>query len=235
MSRSTLTTHTNITNHKTAGRGGKKIDKIFVHHMAGNLTVQQCGNVFRSAQASAHYGVNGKNVGCYVDEKDTAWHCGNFKYNQRSIRKLARIRQDHRDCHRTHRRHLQEERHQGAEVHRRSLREPVHALLGLQHCLPGTVSQEEVRLHRERGQQDPGGQVGAVPCESLRIGSLHTQGSRDKLQDERVHQAGRLHHCPDKRELGQAEVRRRMDLSQIRHYAIGVRRARYFHFPLTIS
>ena len=85
MSRSTLTTYTNITNHKSAGRGGKKIDKIFVHHMAGNLTVQQCGNVFRSAQASAHYGVNGKNVGCYVDEKDTAWHCGNFKYNQRSI------------------------------------------------------------------------------------------------------------------------------------------------------
>ncbi len=85
MSRSALTTYVSITKHKSAGRGSKKIDKIFVHHMAGNLTVQQCGSVFHSAQASAHYGVNGKNIGCYVDEKDTAWHCGNFSYNQRSI------------------------------------------------------------------------------------------------------------------------------------------------------
>ncbi len=85
MSRSALTTYVSITKHKSAGRGSKKIDKIFVHHMAGNLTVQQCGSVFHSAQASAHYGVNGKNVGCYVNEEDTAWHCGNFSYNQRSI------------------------------------------------------------------------------------------------------------------------------------------------------
>ena len=85
MSRSALTTYVSITKHKSTGRGSKKIDKIFVHHMAGNLTVQQCGSVFHSAQASAHYGVNGKNVGCYVNEEDTAWHCGNFSYNQRSI------------------------------------------------------------------------------------------------------------------------------------------------------
>lgn len=85
MSRSAMTTYVSITKHKSSGRGNKKIDKIFVHHMAGNLTVQQCGSVFHSAQASAHYGVNGKNIGCYVDEKDTAWHCGNFSYNQRSI------------------------------------------------------------------------------------------------------------------------------------------------------
>lgn len=26
-----------------------------------------------------------KNIGCYVDESDTAWHCGNRSYNQRSI------------------------------------------------------------------------------------------------------------------------------------------------------
>lgn len=41
--------------------------------------------MFKQNQTSAHYGVNGKNIGCYVDEKDTAWHCGNFSYNQRSI------------------------------------------------------------------------------------------------------------------------------------------------------
>lgn len=85
MSKSSLVTYTDITSHKSKGRGGKKVDKIFVHHMAGNLTVKQCGNVFRNNAASAHYGVNGKNIGCYVDEADTAWHCGNFSYNLRSI------------------------------------------------------------------------------------------------------------------------------------------------------
>ena len=85
MSNSSLVTYTRIVGNKDKGRGGKKIDKIFVHHMAGNLTVQQCGNVFNSRPASAHYGVNGKSIGQYVDEADTAWHCGNYSYNKRSI------------------------------------------------------------------------------------------------------------------------------------------------------
>ena len=85
MSNSSLVTYVHITKHKNSGRGGKKIEKIFVHHMAGNLTVRQCGSVFDNRQASAHYGVNGTAIGQYVDEKDTAWHCGNFKMNQKSI------------------------------------------------------------------------------------------------------------------------------------------------------
>lgn len=85
MSNSSLVTYRHIVTNKTIGRGGNKIAKIFVHHMAGNLTVKQCGSVFDNRQASAHYGVNGFAIGQYVDEKDTAWHCGNFKWNQRSI------------------------------------------------------------------------------------------------------------------------------------------------------
>lgn len=85
MSKSTLATYTDISEHKSTGRGTQKIDKIFVHHMAGNLTVKQCGNVFHDKAVSAHYGVNGSNIGYYVDESDTAWHCGNFRMNQRSI------------------------------------------------------------------------------------------------------------------------------------------------------
>lgn len=85
MSNSSLVTYRHITKHKNSGRGGHKIEKIFVHHMAGVLTVQQCGNVFNTRPASAHYGVSGKAIGQYVDEKDTAWHCGNFAWNQRSI------------------------------------------------------------------------------------------------------------------------------------------------------
>lgn len=85
MSNSGLVTYTRIVKHKDKGRGGNKIQKIFVHHMAGNLSVKQCGSVFDNRQASAHYGVNGGGIGQYVDESDTAWHCGNWKWNQRSI------------------------------------------------------------------------------------------------------------------------------------------------------
>ena len=72
MSNSSLVTYKKIVSNKTPGRGGKKIDKIFLHHMAGSLTVKQCGNVFATRAASAHYGVNGSQIGQYVDEKDTA-------------------------------------------------------------------------------------------------------------------------------------------------------------------
>lgn len=85
MSNSSLVTYRHITKHRDSGRGGHKIEKIFVHHMAGVLSVKQCGNVFNTRPASAHYGVSGTAIGQYVDEKDTAWHCGNYKWNQRSV------------------------------------------------------------------------------------------------------------------------------------------------------
>lgn len=91
MSQSKLVNVTILTNHigypdGKHGRGGAKIDKIFVHHMAGILTAKQCGNVFKSRPASAHYGIgsDGK-IGQYVKEEDTAWHCASKAYNQRSI------------------------------------------------------------------------------------------------------------------------------------------------------
>lgn len=85
MSNSSLVTYKHICRHYDKGREGRKISKIFVHHMAGNLTVKQCGNVFDNRPASAHYGVNGKAIGLYVNEGDTAWHCGNWGWNTRSI------------------------------------------------------------------------------------------------------------------------------------------------------
>lgn len=70
-----------------SGRG-RKVDTIFVHHMAGVLTAAQCGSIFAKAGrgGSAHYGIgsDGK-IGLYVNESDTAWHCGNWPWNQRSI------------------------------------------------------------------------------------------------------------------------------------------------------
>ena len=57
-----------------------KITKIVIHHMAGNLTVETCGNGFSnpSRQASSNYGIgtDGR-VGLYVEECNRAWTSGN--------------------------------------------------------------------------------------------------------------------------------------------------------------
>jgi hypothetical protein len=54
----------------------KKNKKITIHHMAGNLTVERCGDIFanKNRQASSNYGIgtDGR-VGLYVDESNRAW------------------------------------------------------------------------------------------------------------------------------------------------------------------
>ena len=72
--------------HYTAGRGGHAIDKVVVHHNAGNLTTRGCWNVWQTREASAHYQVeeSGK-IGQLVWDRDIAWHAGNWHANQTSI------------------------------------------------------------------------------------------------------------------------------------------------------
>ena len=73
MSNSKLVSYTKISPHRTSPRNDK-IRKITIHHMAGNLSVETCGNVFQSRQASANYGIGSDGrVGQYVDEADRAW------------------------------------------------------------------------------------------------------------------------------------------------------------------
>lgn len=75
MSNSKLVNYVKISPNRTSPRRNK-IKKITIHHMAGNLSVETCGNVFApsSRRASANYGIdsNGR-VGMYVEEKDRAW------------------------------------------------------------------------------------------------------------------------------------------------------------------
>lgn len=50
------------------------IDKITIHHMAGNLSIETCGNVFQDREASSNYGIGSDGrVGMYVEEKHRAW------------------------------------------------------------------------------------------------------------------------------------------------------------------
>ena len=75
-----------LNKHYSEGRGGKSIDKIVAHYNAGNLTCEGCYSVWQDRAASAHYQVesNGR-VGQLVWDRDTAWHCGVFDQNQRSL------------------------------------------------------------------------------------------------------------------------------------------------------
>ncbi len=66
----------------------RRIDKITIHHMAGNLTAEQCGEVFanRSRQASSNYGVDSSGrVGLYVLEENRSWASSSPSNDNRAV------------------------------------------------------------------------------------------------------------------------------------------------------
>ena len=73
--KSSLVNYTRISPNSNNPRS-EFIKKITIHHMAGNMTVEQCGAEFAtiSRQGSSNYGIdsNGR-VGMYVEEKNRAW------------------------------------------------------------------------------------------------------------------------------------------------------------------
>lgn len=85
MSNSGLVVYTKISPHKTSPRTGK-IDKITIHHMAGNASIETCGRVFQSRRASANYGIgtDGR-IAMYVEEKDRAWTSSNTANDDRAV------------------------------------------------------------------------------------------------------------------------------------------------------
>jgi len=69
------------------GRRGITITDITIHHAAGNITVPNLGTMWQRVglQVSSHYGINGKDIGQYVLEADTAFTNGNQDSNLRSV------------------------------------------------------------------------------------------------------------------------------------------------------
>lgn len=85
MSNSSLVDYIKMSPHYDS-REGTPITDITIHHMAGNLTVYQCGEVFQTREASAHYGIDGEGrIGQYVDEKYASWANANAASNRRSV------------------------------------------------------------------------------------------------------------------------------------------------------
>lgn len=87
MSNSPLVNYVHISPNKTSPRN-HRIDTITIHHMAGNLSVEACGNVFAptSRQASSNYGIGSDGrIGMYVEEKDRSWCSSSGANDNRAI------------------------------------------------------------------------------------------------------------------------------------------------------
>lgn len=87
MSNSSLVSYTKISPNKTSPRN-HAIDTITIHCMAGNLSVETCGNVFAptSRQASSNYGIGSDGrIAMYVEEKDRSWCSSNAANDHRAV------------------------------------------------------------------------------------------------------------------------------------------------------
>lgn len=86
MSNSNLVDFTKLSPNFTRRTGS--IRKITIHHMAGNLSVETCGNVFANPQreASSNYGIgtDGR-VGLYVEECNRAWTSSSSENDQQAV------------------------------------------------------------------------------------------------------------------------------------------------------
>ena len=87
MSNSPLVVYTKISpNH--SGKRTKKIDTITIHCMAGNCSVETCGNLFANSarQASSNYGIgtDGR-IALYVDEANRSWCTSSNANDQRAV------------------------------------------------------------------------------------------------------------------------------------------------------
>lgn len=82
MSNSKPATVTILSPHRSAPRN-HAIDTVTVHCMAGNLTVEACGRVFQSRQASS-IGSDGR-IALYVDEGNRSWATSSRENDNRAV------------------------------------------------------------------------------------------------------------------------------------------------------
>ena len=85
MSNSPLVVYTQ----KSPMNGGKRghvIDTVTSHCMAGNLSVETCGEIFQTKEASSNYGIGSDGrIALYVDEDCRSWCSSNAKNDDRAV------------------------------------------------------------------------------------------------------------------------------------------------------
>lgn len=87
MGNSQLVVHTHISPNRTSPRTST-IDTITIHCMAGNLTVETCGNLFsrESVEASSNYGIGSDGrIAMYVEECDRSWASSSRANDHRAV------------------------------------------------------------------------------------------------------------------------------------------------------
>ena len=87
MSNSSLVDYVCLSPNFTGPRENK-IDRITIHHMAGDLSVEVCGNIFIKPErkASSNYGVGSDGrVGMYVEEINRSWCSSSPENDHRAI------------------------------------------------------------------------------------------------------------------------------------------------------
>lgn len=84
MSDSALATVKILSPHKN--KRTKKIVGVAIHCMAGNLSVETCGKVFQSREASSNYGIGSDGrIGLYVHESDRSWCTSSAEVDHRAV------------------------------------------------------------------------------------------------------------------------------------------------------
>ena len=87
MSNSPLISYTKLSpNH--SGQRKHIIDTISIHCMAGDLSVESCGNLFadKSRQASSNYGIGSDGrIALYVDEANRSWCTSSSSNDNRAV------------------------------------------------------------------------------------------------------------------------------------------------------
>lgn len=106
------------------------ITKITIHHMAGDLSLEELGSRFsdRDRRASSNYAIDSDgNVALYVEEKNRAWTSSDRENDERAI--TIEVANDEADgdwhvsrcrlrrARRALRRHLQAQRHHRVHLH----------------------------------------------------------------------------------------------------------------------
>ena len=87
MSNSPLVDYTRLSPNYSTGRN-HVIDRITPHYMAGNGSVELCGEIFASPsrKASSNYGIGSDGrIGMYVEEKNRPWTSGSSYNDNRAI------------------------------------------------------------------------------------------------------------------------------------------------------
>ena len=87
FSNSSLISYIRISPNKTSPRK-HAIDTITIHCMAGNLSIEECGNVFAptSRKASSNYGIGSDGrIALYVNERDRSWCSSNSANDNRAV------------------------------------------------------------------------------------------------------------------------------------------------------